>query len=124
MVRMGAKATNYVLVVLAAVVLGWLLFVWMGGGGSGSFLGQRLGPYTPPIPPPGRHEAVLAEGVLRDLSIGEPNPFKEFLGYRNKTDIAVYRGEWSAKREGQDVTVAIELESEAGKWRVVRWDEN
>lgn len=117
-----AKAGQLVLAVAAAAVLGWLLFFWMGG--SGQFLGVPIGSgYQPPAFPPGHTNAVAVAAKARGVYLGEPDGLKEWIGYHDRTDVAVYRGEWSGTRGGQPVTIKVEADTSGGKWRVVRWNE-
>lgn len=119
-----AKAGQIAVVAVCGLALGAALFVWADGwSSSASFLGHRLGAYQPPGLPPGWTDAVAREAKDRGLVLGQPDPFKEFLGYRDRTDIAVYRGEWSATRDGAEVRIMVETETSGGEWRVKSWSE-
>lgn len=111
------------IVIVAGAVIGWLLFLWTGGSEpSASLLGTSFS-YQPPTPPANPLGAVAAAAKERGLNLGEADGNSQRLGYIDRTDVATYLGQWSAQRDGQDVTLSVELRSSGGKWRVHSWQE-
>ena len=118
------NGTKFAVAGMLAVALAGVLFMWMGGGSGGQLFGVPIGHqrYQPPAFPRGHTNAVAVAAREHGVYLGEPDGLREFIGYRPDTQICVYRGEWSATRGGQPVTVAVTAEHE-GQWRVTSWIE-
>lgn len=113
---------------LVSILLGVVLFgaawLWMGATKPGAqFLGVQLSRPTPVQPAEAWTDALKQIAADKGLTNWTVQPWAEY-GFSERKREAYYRATLQGVRDGENVTVKVELRApHGGEWRVKEWSE-